>query len=133
MDSERFARRLERGQSWGAHLDGGYRSCASAPIARLVLEVSSGRRFTAHTMVFQSVSGSRITVTKSFTPNTDATPSASAARTNGVSSPWPRIVSIRAGRVTSSVNFIAFGFGVVEGRTRATRRAYAGPNRTAAS
>ena len=89
--------------------------------AELASRYSAAAASTAHTIASQSASGSRVMVTKSLTPNTDATPSnASTAWANSESVPSPRVVSMRVASVTSSVNFIALGFGVVDGRTVAT-------------
>ncbi len=77
-----------------------------------------------------SAPGWRVTVTKSLTPNTDATPPAantSAAKGIGAASTAFIALNIASSRV-SSVNFIASGFGVEDGVAVATARAYAAPS-----
>jgi len=66
-------------------------------------------------------------VTKSFTPNTDATPSTvNSSATNGLPAAAPALVTLNdSGSIVSSVNFIAFGFGVGEGTAMAMARWYA--------
>ena len=74
----------------------------------------------------QSPPARRRTVTKSFVAKTAATPSmASTAAAKASSVASPRLTLIIAGRVRSSVNFIASGFGVVLGSAWAMGQPYA--------
>src|SRR5438067_13566820 len=64
----------------------------------------------------QSAPGTRVTVTKSFTPKRLATPgTVSTSRAHGVVASAPDDRLIIPGRRTSSVNFKASGFGVWAG------------------
>ncbi len=75
----------------------------------------------------QSAPGRLVTVTKSFTPNTEATPSvANTAAANGIVAAASALVALNiASSFVSSVNFIASGFGVEDGVAEATVRSYA--------
>jgi hypothetical protein len=70
----------------------------------------------------QSEPGWRLTVTKSFTPKTAATPpAANTASANGMPTAAPALVMLKvSGSVVSRVNFIASGFGVGDGEALAT-------------
>jgi hypothetical protein len=62
-----------------------------------------------------SAPGTRVTVTKSFTPNRLATPgTARTSRSNGVAASAADDTFTMAGSFTSRVNFMASGFGVVD-------------------
>ena len=72
-------------------------------------------------MASQSAPGARVTVTKSLTPNRDATPPPS---NTALAKGWLAAASalgklIVAGSFTSSVYFMALGFGVGEGDAEA--------------
>src|SRR3954468_14622375 len=86
---------------------------------------------TTDTIGPHSKPGRRLTVTKSFTPKIAATPAwANTASANGTPTAASGLVtSSFSGSVVSSVNFIASGFGVVDGEAVATWRAY-GPTLT---
>ena len=81
-----------------------------------------GGAWTAAMIGSQSAPGCRVTVTKSFTPNTDATPpAANTSRANGIDAALSASVALNiSGSVTSSVNFVASGFGVDDGVAVAT-------------
>src|SRR5829696_7457946 len=81
---------------------------------------------TADTIGPHSKPGWRLTVTKSSTPKIDATPAwANTASANGTPAAASGLVtSSLSASVVSSVNFIASGFGVVDGEAVATWRAY---------
>src|SRR3954452_13829220 len=81
---------------------------------------------TTDTMGPHSKPGRRLTVTKSFTPKIAATPaSANTASANGTPTAASVLVtSSFSGSVLSSVNFLASGFGVVDGEAVAPWRAY---------
>jgi putative RecB family exonuclease len=68
---------------------------------------------------------------KSFTPNTEATPpAANTSRANGFAAAWSASDTLNiSGNVTSNVNFVASGFGVVDGVAVATLESYAGGQR----
>ena len=71
-----------------------------------------------------------MTVTKSFTPNTEATPpAANTAAANGESAASPLATLKLPGKVTSSVYFMASGFGVGEGVAVAMARRRLVPGR----
>jgi len=72
----------------------------------------------------QSAPGWRVTVTKSLTPNTDATPpAANTSRANAMAIACSALVALNiAGNLVSKVNFVASGFGVDEGVAVATTR-----------
>lgn len=72
----------------------------------------------------QSASGCRVTVTKSLTPNTDATPpAANTWRANGMAIACSALAALNiAVNLVSKVNFVASGFGVGEGVAVATTR-----------
>src|SRR5829696_83035 len=81
---------------------------------------------TADTIGPHSKPGWRLTVRKSSTPKIDATPAwANTASANGTPAAASGLVtSSFSASVVSSVNFMASGFGVVDGEAVATWRAY---------
>jgi hypothetical protein len=90
---------------------------------------ASAASTTAATIEAQSASGSRVTVTKSFTPNKEATPPALKTASANLSplAASALVKFIVDGSGTSNVNFIAFGFGVGEGEAVAIARSYGSP------
>src|SRR4029453_10166111 len=85
-------------------------------VGALAHSSSSAAACTAATIGVQSAPGSRVTVTKSFTPKRLTTPgAANTACANGVVASSREVMFIISASFTSSVNFMASGLGVGEG------------------